>query len=296
MSPARRTERYEAEHTTTQAYRTNLRRIREMLGLTRDEATARIEPPKLTSAMLARIETGERGLSVEELVQLAVAYQVPPATILIPWSQEDIAKPPALSGADYKLPLEGAQNWTLSYEYPPYPSAITRFGSAIQGAINARLYANPATLLALSNDPTPDNYIARTTKELDAFLEPLTQAIDNFYTEVADFCRFDPRPHFEGFEESEQNGSWPASLDPLLLKAITEDPTTALAKLEEKRAKVAELKHAYLSGYGKDAVYSTIGPLRNFPETVEQRCAALIYYPKISTAITYAYNQQTKTR
>ncbi len=45
MVPARRTERYEAEHTTTQAYHTNLRRIREMLGLTRDETTAHIDPP-----------------------------------------------------------------------------------------------------------------------------------------------------------------------------------------------------------------------------------------------------------
>ncbi|KQB84062.1 hypothetical protein Cocul_00858 [Corynebacterium oculi] len=44
MTPARRTERYEAEHTTTRTYRTNLRRIREMLRLTRDEATARMDP------------------------------------------------------------------------------------------------------------------------------------------------------------------------------------------------------------------------------------------------------------
>ncbi len=89
------------------------------------------------------------------------------------------------------------------------------------------LYTNPATLLALSNDPTPDNYESRAMKELSAFLEPLAQNIENFYTEVA------------------------------------------------------ELKHVYLSGYGKDAAYSTIGPLRNFPETVGQRCTALVYYHRI---------------
>lgn len=100
---------------------------------------------------------------------------------------------------------------------PPYPSAITRFGSAIQDAINARFYTNPATLLALSNDPTHGNYETRAIKELNAVLEPLAQAIENFYTEVA------------------------------------------------------ELKHVYLSSYGKDAAYSTIGPLRNFSETVVQQ-------------------------
>lgn len=128
MAQARRTERYEAEHTTIQVYRTKLSRISEMLGLTRNGATARIDHPKFTSAMPARIEPGERGLSVEKLVQLAVACQVSPAAILLHWSQEDITKPPALSGVNYKLPLDDAQNWTLNYEYPhtraPSPASV----------------------------------------------------------------------------------------------------------------------------------------------------------------------------
>ncbi|KQB84063.1 hypothetical protein [Corynebacterium oculi] len=225
--------------------------------------------------MLARVETGERGLSVEELVQLAVAYQVPPTAILTPWSEDDTAKPPVLSGADYKLPLKDAQNWTLNYEYPPFPSAVTRYDSAIQGAINARLYKNPATLLALSNDPTPENYEALAVKEIDLFLEPLTQAIENFYKKVTDYCGFDPRPHFDGFVESEKAGYWPDSIDPLLLKAVTTDPTTAIAELEGQKEQVEELKDVYLNGYGQDAVYSTIESLRSFPETVEQRCAGI---------------------
>lgn len=293
MVSARRTERYDSEHTTTQTYRTNLRRIREMLGLTRDEAIARIEPPKLTSAMLARVETGERGLSVEELVQLSVAYQVPPATILTPWSQQDLAKPPTLSGADYKTSLGDAQNWTLQYNYPPYPGAIARYGSAIQGALNARLYTSPQALAALASNPTPEKYDELILNELEKFLEPLSEAIETFYGEVTTLCGFDPRPHFKDFEESEENGYWPDSIDSLLLKTITTDPAEALTTFREKKTAVDELKGVYLIGYGANAMYSTAELLRGYPETVEALCSDLDLYHKIETAINYAYKQQS---
>ena len=278
---------------TTQTYRTNLRRIREMLGLTRDEAIARIEPPKLTSAMLARVETGDRGLSVEELVQLSVAYQVPPATILTPWSQQDLAKPPTLPGADYKTSLGDAQNWILQYSYPPCSGAIARYGSAIQGALHARLYTSPQALAALASNPTPEKYDELILNELEKFLEPLSEAIETFYGEVTRLCGFDPRPHFKDFEESEENGSWPDSIDSLLLKTITTDPAEALTTLREKKAAVDELKDVYLISYGANAMYSTAELLRNYPETVEALCVDLDLYQKIETAINYAYKQQS---
>lgn len=278
---------------TTQTYRTNLRRIREMLGLTRDEAIARIEPPKLTSAMLARVETGDRGLSVEELVQLSVAYQVPPATILTPWSQQDLAKPPTLPGADYKTSLGDAQNWILQYSYPPCSGAIARYGSAIQGALHARLYTSPQALTALASNPTPEKYDELILNELEKFLEPLSEAIETFYGEVTRLCGFDPRPHFKDFEESEENGSWPDSIDSLLLKTITTDPAEALTTLREKKAAVDELKDVYLISYGANAMYSTAELLRNYPETVEALCVDLDLYQKIETAINYAYKQQS---
>lgn len=278
---------------TTQTYRTNLRRIREMLGLTRDEAIARIEPPKLTSGKLARVETGDRGLSVEELVQLSVAYQVPPATILTPWSQQDLAKPPTLPGADYKTSLGDAQNWILQYSYPPCSGAIARYGSAIQGALHARLYTSPQALTALASNPTPEKYDELILNELEKFLEPLSEAIETFYGEVTRLCGFDPRPHFKDFEESEENGSWPDSIDSLLLKTITTDPAEALTTLREKKAAVDELKDVYLISYGANAMYSTAELLRNYPETVEALCVDLDLYQKIETAINYAYKQQS---
>lgn len=278
---------------TTQTYRTNLRRIREMLGLTRDEAIARIEPPKLTSGKLARVETGDRGLSVEELVQLSVAYQVPPATILTPWSQQDLAKPPTLPGADYKTSLGDAQNWILQYSYPPCPGAIARYGSAIQGALHARLYTSPQALAALASNPTPEKYDELILNELEKFLEPLSEAIETFYGEVTTLCGFDPRPHFKDFEESEENNSWPDSIDPLLLKTITTDPAETLTTLREKKAAVDELKDVYLISYGANAMYSTAELLRNYPETVEALCLDLDLYHKIETAINYAYKQQS---
>ena len=279
--------------TTTQTYRTNLRRIREMLGLTRDEAIARIEPPQLTSGKLARVETGDRGLSVEELVQLSVAYQVPPATILTPWSQQDLAKPPTLPGADYKTSLGDAQNWILQYSYPSYPGAIARYGSAIQGALHTRLYTSPQALAALASNPTPEKYDELILNELEKFLEPLSEAIETFYGEVTTLCGFDPRPHFKDFEESEENGSWPDSIDPLLLKTITTDPAEALTTCREKKAAVDELKGVYLISYGANAMYSTAELLRNYPETVEALCLDLDLYHKIETAINYAYKQQS---
>ena len=278
---------------TTQTYRTNLRRIREMLGLTRDEAIARIEPPKLTSGKLARVETGDRGLSVEELVQLSVAYQVPPATILTPWSQQDLAKPPTLPGADYKTSLGDAQNWILQYSYPSYPGAIARYGSAIQGALHARLYTSPQALAALASNPTPGKYDELILNELEKFLEPLSEAIETFYGEVTTLCGFDPRPHFKDFEESEENNSWPDSIDSLLLKTITTDPAEALTTCREKKAAVDELKGVYLISYGANAMYSTAELLRNYPETVEALCLDLDLYHKIETAINYAYKQQS---
>ena len=114
----------------------------------------------------------------------------------------------------------------------PYPGAITRYSSAIQGPPNAELYTNPQALKELSTISTPEKYNELILKKLEKFLESPKQVAESLYGEVTTVCSFDPCPHFENFKENKENSYWQGSINTPLLKIIAEDPTDTLEALK----------------------------------------------------------------
>ncbi|GAA1472542.1 hypothetical protein P4N68_00500 [Corynebacterium felinum] len=171
-----------------------------------------------------------------------------------------------------------------------YPQVITRFGSAIQGALNARIFTNPVVLRELSKNPSKETYTTLIKEELARFLQPLTDEIQRFTEEVKQLCSFDPFPHFHDFAATVWEGTWPESLDEPLAQNITQDPTQALDKLEQFKNLVVELKSNYETGYVTDCHYSTVEELWTLHEIIEQSTQPITHFRSLKLAITYAYN------
>ena len=291
MPPFKRLNTRRPNSTTATIVRTNLRRVREMQGLTRDQAIARIEQPTITTTALGKAETGDRNITAIELAQLAVAYQTPVQSFFVPWGNQRSATP-SLSGADFRTGLRESQKWLLDGVYPGYPDAITHSGSAIQGALNTRIFTNPQALLELDTDPSPENYIRLILKELDVFLQPLDDAIKSLTKGMTELCGFDPLPYFYGHTPSKESGYWPEDLDAPLTEHITSDPTEALTKLESLQDTAQHLEAKYLYQYDTDCQYSTIEELWHIHETIKERTKPISYFPNFVAAVTYSYKHR----
>lgn len=256
MAPNRRSGRYDAESSTSYVVRTNLRRLREMRRLTQDQAVSRLEPPHLSSSSLGKIENGDRSISIEEAVQLSVAYQVPLQVIVCPWEPLSPQQSPALSGADRMTDVRDVQNWLLSFEYPHYPATIARVGSALEGAANALVFRNPENLEKLAADPTPKMLNSLLTEAVEVILAPLEKAIDALISDLEDWLGFNPFQLFEGFEETPQN-YWPPELQQRLEQAQLQDAPKKIEAFWTAHRSVLDQAEQLEAGYTTDLIYAT---------------------------------------
>ncbi|OFM86042.1 hypothetical protein HMPREF2651_05570 [Corynebacterium sp. HMSC063A05] len=113
---------------------------------------------RLAVSILEKIENDDRAITIEELVQLSVAYQVPIQAIVTPWESLGMEKRPLPSGADRNSSEGNIQKWLFHGNYPTYPDVITRDGSSLEGATSTLMSSAPTALNELAKSPTPKTY------------------------------------------------------------------------------------------------------------------------------------------
>ncbi|WP_278761930.1 helix-turn-helix domain-containing protein [Corynebacterium argentoratense] len=288
MSPSLRAKTPPPSAATAATLRKNLRSAREAQGLTRDQAIARIEQPTITTTALGKVETGDRNIAAPELAQLAVAYQIPIQCFFLPWTGDDSPRP-ILSGADFRTGNEIIEDWLLHNRYPSYPDAITRTGSAVQGAINARLFTNPKALLALNENPTPKKYSELALAELDNLLQPLKQEVAAYVSSATELCGLDPFPSLEASHQSNEHSSKRPSLIDKLATTVTRNPTRQLSNLEKLHRSASELASSYSSSYATDCAYSTVEALWSLPDDLHQITEPLQHHQTLISAVKLAH-------
>lgn len=256
MAPTRRSGRYDANTSTSYVVRTNLRRLREMRRLTQDQAVSRLEPPHLSSSSLGKIENGDRSVSIEEAVQLSVAYQVPLQVIVCPWTPHDVEHSSALSGADRMASVSNVQRWLLHFEYPLYPDMIARVGSALEGAANAIVFRDPNNLNTLAADPTPETLQSLLNNAIENILSPLKTAIDALIDDLTEWLGFDAFQLFDGFEENPVD-YWPPELDRRLQQVQPPNVTENMEQLWNAHRNILNRADQLKDGYLTDLAYAT---------------------------------------
>ena len=255
-----------------------------MQGLTRDQAIARIEQPTITTTALGKVETGDRNITAPELAQLAAAYQIPIQCFFLPWPGDDNSRP-ILSGADFRASSEVIEDWLLHSRYPSYPDAITRTGSAAQGAVNARLFTNPTALLTLNKTPTPETYRELALAELNNLLQPLRQEVDAYVASATNLCGFNPFPLLESAPQSSQQPAESPSLVEQLVESIAPSHSRRVKKLDDLHSAANELATTYSSSYASDCTYSTIEPLWHLQEILTEITNPLHHHQPLKTAL-----------
>lgn len=90
----------------------NVRRVRELRELKQADL-ARLLGWSRTS--ISRLEAGERGCSVDDLLALAAALTVAPAWLLVPWEDDDPKVEIVLRGGNERIIPENveAQEWAV---------------------------------------------------------------------------------------------------------------------------------------------------------------------------------------
>ncbi len=291
MPPVRRTGRYDSQVSSSFIVRTNLRRLREMRGLTQDQAIARLEPPRLTVSILGKIENGDRAITIEELVQLSVAYQVPIQAIVTPWEPLGLEKRPLLSGADRNSSEENVQEWLLHGKYPTYPGVITRAGSSLEGATSTLIFSDPTALNELAKSPTVETYQRLTEEALKQVLDPIEGAVSSFIAEVSRWIGFDPFTFFDDFEENPQS-LWPLDLEERLLSTELPKAAEKLKSLRQAHNDVKVLLHEAKHGLLTDLSYATPEFPTGVEEWVNSQAMRLVNWNRIELALEYVTKKQ----
>lgn len=284
MAPSTRTGRYDPEASTSFVVRTNLRRLRKMRGLTQDQAVARLDPPRLSASSLGKIETGDRSISIEETVQLSVAYQVPIQVIVSPWEPLHHNQLPLLSGGDTEASVEDIQNWLLNETYPKYPRKFGRISSSLEGAANTIIFRNASNLSALAESPTPVTYKDLATHAVAEILLPLEAAIDALVTDITEWCGFDPFTYFDDFNETPEL-YWPFQLDERLDAAELPDGHKRLEKIRALHDHAVEMVNDVEMGLMNDLQYATPSFPREASKHLRIQLARLQHWPYVYSAL-----------
>lgn len=286
MNRIGRSGRYDPNTSTSLVVRTNLRNIREMHGFTRDQVIGRIEPPSMTAAMLAKVENGERSLSVEELVQLAVAYQVPVQVIVTPWVDVPAFQKPPLAGADYQTSVSSAQAWLIGGAYPPYPHAITRWGSALEGAASSVVFSNPSNLERLFNSPTPETYAKLIHQAIPEVFSYASNAVAKFKKDVIEWLGFDAFAYYADSTPTTENWRTPTAFREKL-DSITDWTITPqqIVHFQHQYEQAMNLAGSIRMGFFTDDNYATVDGLEQYKDAEEKLREEIKVYQSIYLTI-----------
>lgn len=217
METQPRRSRFDPEAPTFITIRRNLRNLRAMQSLTLVDVIARIGgTTTLTPLLLGRIEAGDRDISAVELMQLAVALQVSPNDLMLPWTQTEMRSSPIASGVDPETCRpQDLFEWSQNGLYPRRPHALTQKASAIEGQALTDALADPASTARLADDPNPRTYAAVLSTHLQRRFRPIYLSVAQVYDHVADWLPdADPRsrykvnlPH-EVLEKEHPSSTW----------------------------------------------------------------------------------------
>jgi len=108
---------------TGEAVRKNIRRIRDDRGISGPELSARLKAldRPIPPLGIHRIENGSRRVDVDDLMALAVALEVSPATLLMP---VDVGRyePVTVTGYEGQLTAESLWDWLSALD--PLPGSV----------------------------------------------------------------------------------------------------------------------------------------------------------------------------
>jgi transcriptional regulator with XRE-family HTH domain len=122
----------ESAPTVSESFRRGLREAREYRGLRQQDLVDLLEHDhavKMDRATLTRMESGDRKVSLEEAVLLAVALDVPLPLLLLPVDQEaEVALTPTVSAHPWRV-------WEWLHGQEPLPtSELHRWRPVVQSA------------------------------------------------------------------------------------------------------------------------------------------------------------------
>ena len=95
----------------------NLKRVRQERSLTQEQVSRRLDGTghSIGPAAVGKIETGDRRVEVDDLMALAVALDVSPLSLLLPWSWYP-DQPQAVTGLHTKPTAERIWMWAIGSE------------------------------------------------------------------------------------------------------------------------------------------------------------------------------------
>lgn len=241
----------------------------------------------MTAAMIARVELGERALTVEELTQLAVVYQVPPACILAPWIPSDADNTRPIVGADFQTTPSDAACYLIENQYPQYPGSIAEFGSALEGRLSLQIFSNRDLLAQLASDPSQSNYKRLINGQIEVFLNDIRSWRDNLKAEVVGLLGFDPFIFLDGFVPSPKVGWWPDQLDEKLAPIPSDKLANASKAIEKLNEDYLNYRHQIVHGYFTDLGYARTDAFDTVENRVQDIFDTLRDLDKIQAAVDF---------
>lgn len=286
MTQTKRSGRYNPDTSTSLIVRTNLRKLREMRNLTRDQTVQKLEAPHLTSAMLAKIENGERAISVEELVQLSVAYQVPVQAIITPWTNDPLLQNQPLSGGATQAPIEAVQGWLLRGKYPVQADDIVPRSSSLEGAVNAHIFTDPEKLKILSSAPDLATYSKMVHQTVPLILQELDNGIERFKNDVEHWLKFDPFRIAASFISPAQSSGFQRLLrDELTNVEKWEITSYQIRRFDMRWLNLNHYADEIISGYFSNLDFAIVKGLDRHREYAQQMKSILAIYPTVNEEI-----------
>lgn len=94
----------ERERTTEQVIASNVRRVRQERGMT---AAALAERLGMSPQAFSALETGKRGIGVDELMSVALALSVAPSHLMVPWDDDGLELAIDLRGGSERYVFAG---------------------------------------------------------------------------------------------------------------------------------------------------------------------------------------------
>lgn len=132
------------ERTTEQVIASNIRRVRQQRGMTSAALASRLG---MSPQAFSALESGKRGIRVNELMSVALALSVAPSHLMVPWDDDDSELAIDLAGGHerYVFATRAAGPDRVR---APHDFIVGRLSEAFALALNPTLYTttSPASL------------------------------------------------------------------------------------------------------------------------------------------------------
>jgi transcriptional regulator with XRE-family HTH domain len=245
------------EGSTTTHFRANIRRLRVLRGWSAATVAGRMYmgdsqdqvPYSMTADKVLKIEAGRRRPTVDDLTAFAVAFNVSPWMLVVPWPDvpqqvytSSQTQERYVSGGDYASFTE-LWRWARGSQYP---ELLSRGIDWLEAEVTLRMTNDLGVVATLTADPAPETFTKCFSAAAEAYVlelsEPLAQLLDEVDEKWPTIGGFDPPyTEFPDAEERETYTRRVETLEALLagLERASRPPEVPSANLAVQRMRNA---------------------------------------------------------